>query len=112
MVASAVVQVCSGFVLYTAEGYSVNLFYRPTSRSSGGTNQNNNGVALPVGLADDQAKDFDFEKTEMKYDSTGMFHWGPAKNLEDCLLVGFLKKIVYYLKFVIGSMSNVFDSFN
>ncbi|XP_049821288.1 calcium-activated potassium channel slowpoke-like isoform X4 [Aethina tumida] len=58
----------------------------PTSRSSGGTNQNNNGVALPVGLADDQAKDFDFEKTEMKYDSTGMFHWGPARNLEECLL--------------------------
>ncbi|XP_057652913.1 calcium-activated potassium channel slowpoke [Diorhabda carinulata] len=58
----------------------------PTSRSSGGNNQNNNGVALPVGLADDQAKDFDFEKTEMKYDSTGMFHWGPAKNLEDCIL--------------------------
>lgn len=42
---------------------------------------------MPVGLADDQAKDFDFEKTEMKYDSTGMFHWGPAKNLEDCILV-------------------------
>lgn len=65
------------------------LFYfcRPTSRGSGGNNQNSNGVALPVGLADDQAKDFDFEKTEMKYDSTGMFHWGPAKNLEDCILV-------------------------
>lgn len=62
------------------------VFRRPTSRSSGGTNTNNNGVALPVGLADDQAKDFDFEKTEMKYDSTGMFHWGPAKNLEDCIL--------------------------
>ncbi|CAH0558834.1 unnamed protein product, partial [Brassicogethes aeneus] len=60
---------------------------RPTSRTSSGTNQNNNGVALPVGLADDQAKDFDFEKTEMKYDSTGMFHWGPARNLEECLLV-------------------------
>lgn len=60
---------------------------RPTSRSSGGTNQNNNGVALPVGLADDQAKDFDFEKTEMKYDSTGMFHWGPARGLEECILV-------------------------
>lgn len=65
------------------------MFGRPTSRTSGGTNQNNNGVALPVGLADDQAKDFDFEKTEMKYDSTGMFHWGPAKNLEDCILVNF-----------------------
>nr|CAH7726987.1 unnamed protein product [Callosobruchus chinensis] len=59
---------------------------RPTSRTSSGTNQNNNGVALPVGLADDQAKDFDFEKTEMKYDSTGMFHWSPAKNLEECIL--------------------------
>ncbi|CAG9768742.1 unnamed protein product [Ceutorhynchus assimilis] len=58
----------------------------PTNRSSGGTNQNNNGVGLPVGLADDQAKDFDFEKTEMKYDSTGMFHWGPARNLEECIL--------------------------
>lgn len=22
----------------------------------------------------------------MKYDSTGMFHWGPAKNLEECIL--------------------------
>ncbi|XP_025835790.1 calcium-activated potassium channel slowpoke-like [Agrilus planipennis] len=62
------------------------MYCRPTSRSSGGNNQNSNGVALPVGLADDQAKDFDFEKTEMKYDSTGMFHWSPAKNLEDCLL--------------------------
>lgn len=60
---------------------------RPTSRS-GGTNQNSNGgVSLPSGLADDQSKDFDFEKTEMKYDSTGMFHWSPARNLEDCILV-------------------------
>jgi hypothetical protein len=59
---------------------------RPTSRGSGGNNMNNNG-GLQVGIADDQAKDFDFEKTEMKYDSTGMFHWGPAKNLEECILV-------------------------
>ncbi|XP_024945608.1 calcium-activated potassium channel slowpoke isoform X37 [Cephus cinctus] len=57
----------------------------PTSRGSGGTNVNNNG-GLQVGIADDQAKDFDFEKTEMKYDSTGMFHWSPARNLEDCIL--------------------------
>ncbi|XP_051174212.1 calcium-activated potassium channel slowpoke isoform X30 [Leptopilina boulardi] len=56
----------------------------PTSRASGGTNLNNTG--LQVGIADDQAKDFDFEKTEMKYDSTGMFHWSPARNLEDCIL--------------------------
>ncbi|KAG7211769.1 hypothetical protein KM043_011010 [Ampulex compressa] len=57
----------------------------PTSRASGGTNVNSNG-GLQVGIADDQAKDFDFEKTEMKYDSTGMFHWSPSRNLEDCIL--------------------------
>ncbi|KAL0133589.1 hypothetical protein PUN28_000960 [Cardiocondyla obscurior] len=57
----------------------------PTSRASGGTNINNNG-GLQVGIADDQAKDFDFEKTEMKYDSTGMFHWSPSRSLEDCIL--------------------------
>lgn len=44
---------------------------------------------MPAGIADDQSKDFDFEKTEMKYDSTGMFHWCPARNLEDCILVSF-----------------------
>ncbi|XP_046392578.1 calcium-activated potassium channel slowpoke isoform X34 [Ischnura elegans] len=60
-------------------------YNRPTSRGSGGNNMNNNG-GLQVGIADDQAKDFDFEKTEMKYDSTGMFHWSPARNLEDCIL--------------------------
>ncbi|XP_049855991.1 calcium-activated potassium channel slowpoke isoform X7 [Schistocerca gregaria] len=60
-------------------------YNRPTSRNSGSNNMNNNG-GLQVGIADDQAKDFDFEKTEMKYDSTGMFHWGPAKNLEECIL--------------------------
>ena len=59
---------------------------RPTSRSAGTNNTNNNG-GLQVGIADDQAKDFDFGKTEMKYDSTGMFHWSPARNLEDCILV-------------------------
>jgi len=50
---------------------------------------NNNG-GLQVGIADDQAKDFDFEKTELKYDSTGMFHWGPTKILEECILVSWL----------------------
>ena len=34
-----------------------------------------------------QARDFDFIKTEMKYDSTGMFHWIPARSIEDCILV-------------------------
>ena len=31
--------------------------------------------------------DLDFEKTEMKYDSTGMFHWTPSRPIEDCILV-------------------------
>ncbi|KAF7995350.1 hypothetical protein HCN44_006457 [Aphidius gifuensis] len=57
----------------------------PTSRASGGSNVNNS-TGLQIGIADDQAKDFDFEKTEMKYDSTGMFHWSPARNLEECIL--------------------------
>lgn len=60
---------------------------RPTSRSTGTSQNQNGGVTLPAGIADDQSKDFDFEKTEMKYDSTGMFHWSPAKSLEDCILV-------------------------
>lgn len=63
------------------------LNYRPTSRGSGSGTQPGNGVSMPAGIADDQSKDFDFEKTEMKYDSTGMFHWSPARNLEDCILV-------------------------
>ncbi|XP_046806733.1 calcium-activated potassium channel slowpoke isoform X16 [Lucilia cuprina] len=58
----------------------------PTSRSTGTSQNQNGGVTLPAGIADDQSKDFDFEKTEMKYDSTGMFHWSPAKSLEDCIL--------------------------
>uniref|UniRef100_A0A8D9FKP4 Calcium-activated potassium channel slowpoke n=1 Tax=Cacopsylla melanoneura TaxID=428564 RepID=A0A8D9FKP4_9HEMI len=62
-------------------------YNRPTNRASAGSGNNvNNNNNLQVGIADDQAKDFDFEKTEMKYDSTGMFHWSPAKNLEDCIL--------------------------
>ena len=31
--------------------------------------------------------DLDFEKTEMKYDSTGMFHWVPTQTIEDCTMV-------------------------
>ena len=41
---------------------------------------------LDVGIADDQARDFDFVATEMKYDSTGMFHWTAARPIEDCML--------------------------
>lgn len=68
---------------------------RPTARGGGsGTGQNQNGVTLQAGIADDQSKDFDFEKTEMKYDSTGMFHWSPARSLEDCILVCFKKLLI------------------
>ena len=61
----------------------INCLYRPTNKPS---DQQKNGK-MEVGIADDQAKDFDFEKTEMKYDSTGMFHWTPARSIEDCILV-------------------------
>lgn len=80
------------------------MFLRPTSRGSGTGAQNPNGVQMQAGIADDQSKDFDFEKTEMKYDSTGMFHWSPAKNLEECILVNKFTKIsvphqihIYYI---------------
>merc|ERR1719264_288067 len=56
---------------------------RPTNKAAV---QKSNGKGMEVGIADDQAKDFDFEKTEMKYDSTGMFHWTPARSIEDCIL--------------------------
>jgi len=49
--------------------------YRPTNKAAA---KQPNGKGMEVGIADDQAKDFDFEKTEMKYDSTGMFHWTPG----------------------------------
>ncbi|XP_065581789.1 calcium-activated potassium channel slowpoke-like isoform X7 [Artemia franciscana] len=57
----------------------------PTSRGSI-VNSTHNSGGLQAGIADDQARDFDFEKTEMKYDSTGMFHWCPSKGLEECIL--------------------------
>ena len=49
--------------------------FRPTNKAAA---KQPNGKGMEVGIADDQAKDFDFEKTEMKYDSTGMFHWTPG----------------------------------
>ncbi|KAG1674899.1 Calcium-activated potassium channel slo-1 [Nymphon striatum] len=62
---------------------------RPTSRNSS-TNSQNNKVATSnehgFRLADDQAKDLDFETTEMKYDSTGMFHWCAARPIEETIL--------------------------
>lgn len=50
----------------------------------------------------------------MKYDSTGMFHWSPAKNLEDCILVkeelSFFGNSVILLNFgFLGSKSSGYD---
>lgn len=74
------------------------IFLRPTSRGGGSGAQNQNGVQMQAGIADDQSKDFDFEKTEMKYDSTGMFHWSPAKNLEDCILVRYFLRQNFFFR--------------
>ncbi len=30
----------------------------------------------------------EFEQQDMKYDSTGMFHWCPPRTIEECVLVG------------------------
>ena len=59
---------------------------------------------MEVGIADDQAKDFDFEKTEMKYDSTGMFHWTPARSIEDCILVRF--KVSLFMQIYLDGMQS------
>lgn len=31
----------------------------------------------------------EFEQQDMKYDSTGMFHWTQARAIEECVLVSF-----------------------
>merc|ERR1719259_133055 len=59
-----------------------NMNGRPTNKAA----VQQKSAKMEVGIADDQARDFDFEKTEMKYDSTGMFHWTPARAIEDCIL--------------------------
>ncbi|VDK87339.1 unnamed protein product [Onchocerca ochengi] len=44
-----------------------------------------NSLSLPPeGRTIDFTKDF--EQQDMKYDSTGMFHWCPARTLEECVL--------------------------
>lgn len=45
-----------------------------------------NAVPVPPSAGFIDSKDFDFEKTEMKYDSTGMFHWCPARPIEESIL--------------------------
>ena len=44
--------------------------------------------------------DLDFEKTEMKYDSTGMFHWTPSRPIEDCILVNISSSGEFQLYFL------------
>ncbi|KAI1285718.1 Calcium-activated potassium channel slowpoke [Halotydeus destructor] len=58
----------------------------PTSRPAVGETASgpNMGNVTSAGFID--TKDFDFDKTEMKYDSTGMFHWCPARPIEECIL--------------------------
>ena len=79
------------------------------------------GAKMDVGIADDQvqteaaagnqvmviilglcqARDFDFIKTEMKYDSTGMFHWIPARSIEDCILVSRGAFTIFYCYYLL-----------
>ena len=81
------------------------------------------GAKMDVGIADDQvqteaaagnrvisdmitlglcqARDFDFIKTEMKYDSTGMFHWIPASSIEDCILVSRGAFTIFYYYYLL-----------
>nr|XP_046919729.1 calcium-activated potassium channel slo-1-like isoform X3 [Dermatophagoides farinae] len=44
------------------------------------------GIANGPDMMGFEDSEFDFDRTEMKYDSTGMFHWCPAKLIEDCVL--------------------------
>merc|ERR550519_1163021 len=80
--AKAVTSVKKNVSVKEENGMKNSMNGRPTNKASV---QQKSGK-MEVGIADDQAKDFDFEKTEMKYDSTGMFHWTPARSIEDCIL--------------------------
>ena len=52
--------------------------------SAGGPKIGRSELALDPTTAPD---DVDFKRTEMNYDSTGMFHWTQATSIEDCILV-------------------------
>ncbi|XP_067139806.1 calcium-activated potassium channel slowpoke-like isoform X3 [Centruroides vittatus] len=56
-----------------------------SSKSSRGYNQAVAERPYSAGILSHN-KEFDFEKLEMKYDSTGMFHWCPPRTIEDCIL--------------------------
>merc|ERR1712106_910402 len=75
----------NGLVDETYGGYHISYEVKKLMPTNKPADQQKNGK-MEVGIADDQAKDFDFAKTEMKYDSTGMFHWTPARSIEDCIL--------------------------
>jgi len=75
----------NGIVDETYGGYHISYEVKKLMPTNKPADQQKNGK-MEVGIADDQAKDFDFAKTEMKYDSTGMFHWTPARSIEDCIL--------------------------
>ena len=55
-----------------------------------GQNQPQSGGTRPTTILPNagfiDTKDFDFDQTEMKYDSTGMFHWCAARPVEQCIL--------------------------
>ena len=44
----------------------------------------------------------DFEQQDMKYDSTGMFHWCPARNLDECVLVS-LRLVLQHVVIIVGT---------
>lgn len=46
----------------------------------------------------------------MKYDSTGMFHWSPARNLEDCILVSIMVKL-HYAKNILTRLKKIYSIF-
>lgn len=58
----------------------------PTKPAPGPASGNATSTQVQVGIADEQVRDFDFEKAQMKYDSTGMFHWSQSKEMEEFVL--------------------------
>lgn len=64
-------------------------WFSPTAARPESLGLAGNSEAVTIGsdgLPCEDTREFDFDHTEMKYDSTGMFHWCPAKLIEDCVL--------------------------
>ncbi|KAG9509259.1 Calcium-activated potassium channel slowpoke, partial [Fragariocoptes setiger] len=55
---------------------------RPLSLMSG----DSAGVSAPVATGFIDSDNLDIDTSEMRYDSTGMFHWCQARRFDDCLL--------------------------